>query len=151
MFLEDDVTGLLTAADREMILHRVKAELVPYIEWKVEELEHNYDDPEYNVDDYFESLRFGYETFSETFQEPEIADAFQTGLQTIESAIKRIERRNEERESEKSQHNEELDDEMRSMAESRSMGPAPPITADLLHKSIRDTTPPRSVFDDVDE
>jgi molybdopterin converting factor small subunit len=151
MFLEDDVAGLLTADDREMILNRVKAQLVPYIEWNVEELENNYDDPEYDVDDYFASLRSGYETFSETFQEPEIVDAFQTGLQTIENAIKRIERRNEEREWEKSQNNQDLDDEMRSMAESRSVGPVTPVTSELLQKSIRDATPPRNIFDDVDQ
>src|SRR5205823_8030198 len=140
-----------TAADRGMILQRVKAELVSYIKWNVEELEHNYDDPEYDVDDYFASLRSGYETFSETFQEPEIVDAFQAGLQTIENAIKRIDRRNQEREWEKSRRDEEPDDEMRRMAESRSVGPATPITVDLLRKSIRDATPSRSIFDDVDE
>ena len=151
MFLEDDVTGLLTADDRKMILQRVQAELVPNIKWNVEQFEYNYDDPEYDVDDYFESLRCGYETFSETFEDSEIVEAFQDGLQAIESAIKRIERRNEERELEKSQRDEELDDEMRRMAEFKSTGPATPITADLLRQSIRDATPPRSIFDDVDE
>ena len=151
MFIEDDVSGLLTADDRKMILQRVQAEPVPNIKWNVEELEYNYDDPEYDLDDYFGSLRSGYETFSETFEDPEIVEAFQDGLQAIESAIKRIERRNEERELEKSQSDEELDDEMRRMAEFKSTGPATPITADLLRQSIRDATPPRSIFDDVDD
>jgi len=40
---------------------------------------------------------------------------------------------------------------MRRMAEFKSTGPATPITADLLRQSIRDATPPRSIFDDVDD
>jgi hypothetical protein len=148
-FLEDDLRNLLKPADLEMILNRVKEELAPNAEWNVEQLEQAYDDPEYDVDDYFADFRCGFETFRDLFDDADTVRGFENGLTTIDQATKRLNRRNEERHLEEASDEAEMEGRMRAAMDLSADITQNRSVVELSHASV-DVCAPRSIFDDVD-
>jgi hypothetical protein len=157
-FVADDIRGLLTNEEFSEIIALVKSEVVRSVSIIVEQVESEYDDPEYDPSDHFDELRSNFRSFQDYFfEDDKIYSAFEDGIEEIKSAVKRIEIRNEEarREKEDEEEKEKEEREMQEMME-KDMSKTMRVERQREVETRQNTSsgipsiPPRSIFDDVD-
>ena len=106
-FLSDDVRDLMTPEEYESVIKRIKDELIPDLESKIDYLAANYSDPDEEPADYFSDLRSNLTNLQDVVEDDEIIKELGHADWLIDNAVDRLEDENKEREEEKKRKKQE--------------------------------------------
>jgi len=147
--LDESCRCLFTNEEFDLLLERVKNELLPELSRIVDEWEENYDDPDSDPLHYFDELRSRLQILKELYKEPEYELCFELASENIDSAVDHIQDENADAKESKARREAEERDDWHYHMSHYATNPAT-LSSSASHERRIGRVQERSIFDDVD-